>query len=90
MHHDDDEALQRIKDSEENLKEDGALVCHGEHGRHPGEGQQGQDHAGAPQGGPGGGGGEGVGKKVSEEDEINARVNLSGPFPFFFFLTPFF
>lgn len=52
VHHDDDKTLQRVKDGEEDLKEDGALVCHGEHRRHPGESQQRQDHTGAPQGCP--------------------------------------
>lgn len=49
VHHDDDKTLQRVKDGEENLKKDGALVGHGEHRRHPGESQQRQDHTGAPE-----------------------------------------
>lgn len=44
VHHDDDKTLQGVEDGEEDLKEDGALVCHGEHRRHPGESQQRQDH----------------------------------------------
>lgn len=79
VHHDDDEALQRVEDGEEDLKEDGALVRHGEHGRHPGESQQGQDHAGAPQRCPGGRVGTGRGGGVSEEDEVEAKVNLLAP-----------
>lgn len=49
VHHDDDETLQRVEDGEENLKEGRAAVCDGQDGRHPGEGQEGQNHAGAPQ-----------------------------------------
>lgn len=63
VHHDDDKTLQRVKDGEEDLKEDGALVCHGEHGRHPGESQQRQDHAGAPERRPEAGEGGGARKK---------------------------
>ena len=54
MHHDDDKALQRVEDSEEDLEERGAPVGDGQDGRHPGEGQQGQNHTGAPQGRPAG------------------------------------
>lgn len=52
VHHDDDEALQRVEDREEDLEEGGAAVGDGEHGRHPGQRQQRQHHAGAPQRGP--------------------------------------
>ena len=31
VHHDDNKTLQRVKDGKEDLEEDGALVCHGEH-----------------------------------------------------------
>lgn len=65
MHHDDDKTLQRVKDGEEDLKEDGALVCHGEHRRHPGESQQRQDHTGAPQRRPETGGGEDKKKQLT-------------------------
>ena len=59
VHHHYDEAFQRIKDSEEDLEECGAPVGDGQDGWHPGEGQEGQDHTGAPQGRPAGGGGSG-------------------------------
>lgn len=52
MHSSDDKALRRVEDSEEGLEEDGAPVCHGQDGRHPGERQQGQHYAGAPERGP--------------------------------------
>lgn len=55
VHSDDDEALDGVEDGEEDLEEDGAPVGHGEHGRHPGQRQQGKDHAGAPQRCPGAG-----------------------------------
>lgn len=48
----DDKALRRVEDREQGLEEDGAAVCHGQDGRHPGERQQGQHHAGAPERGP--------------------------------------
>ncbi len=54
MNHDDDEALQRVEDGEEDLEEGGAAVGDGQDGRHPGEGQEGQNHAGAPQRRPAG------------------------------------
>lgn len=47
--HDDDETLQRVKDGKEDLEEGRAAVGDGQDGRHPGEGQEGQNHAGAPQ-----------------------------------------
>lgn len=49
MNHDNDETLQRVEDSEEDLEEGGAAVGDGQHSGHPGEGQEGQNHAGAPQ-----------------------------------------
>lgn len=49
MNHDDDEALQRVENGKEDLEEGRAAVCDGEHGGHPGESQQRQDHTGAPQ-----------------------------------------
>lgn len=54
MHHDDDEAFQRIKHSEQDLEEGGASVGDGQDSRHPGEGQERQNHTGAPQRRPGG------------------------------------
>lgn len=45
----DDKALSRVEDREQGLEEDGAAVCHGQDGRHPGERQQGQHHTGAPE-----------------------------------------
>lgn len=53
VHHDDDEALQRVEDGEEDLEEGRPAVGDGEHGRHPGQRQQRQHHAGAPQRSPG-------------------------------------
>lgn len=47
--HDNDETLQRVEDGEEDLEEGGAAVSDGQDGRHPGEGQEGQNHTGAPQ-----------------------------------------
>lgn len=52
MHHHDDEALQRVEDSKEDLEEGGPAVGDGEHSGHPGQRQQRQHHAGAPQRGP--------------------------------------
>lgn len=52
VHSRDDKALRRVEDSKEGLEEDGAAVCHGQDGGHPGERQQGQHHAGAPERGP--------------------------------------
>lgn len=49
VNHDDDEALQRVENGKEDLEEGRSAVGDGEHGGHPGEGQQRQDHAGAPQ-----------------------------------------
>lgn len=49
VHGRDDKALCRVEDGEERLEEDGAAVCHGQDSRHPGECQQGQHHAGAPE-----------------------------------------
>lgn len=49
VNHDDDETFQRVEDGEEDLEEGGAAVRDGQHGRHPGEGQQGQNHTGAPE-----------------------------------------
>lgn len=54
VHHDDNEALQRVEDGEEDLEEGGAPVGDGEHGGHPGECQQGEHHTRAPQGRPAG------------------------------------
>lgn len=54
MNHDNDETLQRVEDSEEDLEEGGATVCDGQDSRHPGEGQERQNHAGAPQRRPAG------------------------------------
>lgn len=48
VHSSDDKALRRVEDSKEGLEEDGTTVCHSQDGRHPGERQQGQHHAGAP------------------------------------------
>ena len=52
VHSRDDKALRGVEDSKEGLEEDGAAVCHGQDGGHPGERQQGQHHAGAPERGP--------------------------------------
>lgn len=52
VHHHNDEALQRVEDGEEDLEEGGPAVGDGEHGGHPGQRQQRQHHAGAPQRGP--------------------------------------
>lgn len=49
MNHDDDETLQRVEDGKQDLEDGGAAVSDGQDRRHPGEGQQGQNHAGAPQ-----------------------------------------
>lgn len=49
MNHDNDETLQRVEDSEEDLEEGRATVGDGQDSRHPGEGQEGQNNAGAPQ-----------------------------------------
>ena len=49
MNHDDDETLQRVEHGEEDLEEGRAAVGDGEDGGHPGEGQERQNHAGAPQ-----------------------------------------
>lgn len=49
VHHDNDEPLQWVEDGKEDLKEGWAAVCDGQDGRHPGEGQERQNHAGAPQ-----------------------------------------
>lgn len=49
MNHDDDKTFQRVKDGEEDLEEGGAAVRDGQDGRHPGEGQQGQNHTGTPE-----------------------------------------
>lgn len=49
VNHDNNETLQRVEDGKENLEEGGAAVGDGQDGRHPGEGQQRQNHAGAPQ-----------------------------------------
>lgn len=54
VHHDNNKAFQRIKDSKEDLEEGGASVGNGEDSRHPCEGQEGQNHTGAPQGRPAG------------------------------------
>lgn len=54
MNHDDDETLQRVEDGKQDLEEGGAAVSDGQDRRHPGEGQQGQNHTGAPQRCPGG------------------------------------
>lgn len=48
VNHDNDETLQGVEDSEEDLEECGATVGDGQDSRHPGEGQEGQNHAGAP------------------------------------------
>lgn len=49
MNHDNDKSLQRVEDSKEDLEEGRAAVGNGQDGRHPGEGQERQNHAGAPQ-----------------------------------------
>lgn len=49
VNHDDDETFQRVEDGEQDLEEGGAAVSDGQDGRHPGEGQQGQNHTGAPE-----------------------------------------
>lgn len=49
VNHDDDETFQRVENGEEDLEEGGAAVGDGQDGRHPGEGQQGQNHTGAPE-----------------------------------------
>lgn len=54
VHHDNDEALQWIKDSKEDLEECRAPVGDGEDGWHPSEGQEGQNYTGAPQWRPAG------------------------------------
>ena len=64
MHHDDDETLQRVEDGEEDLEEGGAAVGDGQDGGHPGEGQEGQNHARAPQRCSEGWGGEGKKMKM--------------------------
>lgn len=50
--HDDDKSLQGVEDGEEDLEKRRAPVGDGQDCRHPGESQQGQHHAGAPQGCP--------------------------------------
>ena len=54
VHHDNDESLQGVEDSEEDLEESGAAVRDGQHRRHPGQRQEREDHAGAPQRRPAG------------------------------------
>ena len=49
VNHDDDETFQRDEDGKEDLEKGGAAVSDGQHSRHPGEGQQGQNHTGAPE-----------------------------------------
>lgn len=49
MNHDDDETFQRVEDGKQDLEEGGAAVRDGQDSRHPGEGQQGQNHTGAPE-----------------------------------------
>ncbi len=49
VNHDNDEALQRVEHGKEDLEEGGAAVGDGQDSGHPGEGQEGQNHAGAPQ-----------------------------------------
>lgn len=39
VHHDDDEALERVEDGKEDLEESRAPVCDGQHGRHPSQSQ---------------------------------------------------
>lgn len=84
VYHDDDEALQRVEDGKEDLKEDGTLVRHGQHRRHPGEGQQRQDHAGAPERRPEQGGEGGTRKKKKRKEDwltlvlTPARAHLQG------------
>lgn len=53
VNHDNDEALQGVKDCEEDLEESRTAVGDGQHCRHPGEGQQRKDYTGAPEGCPG-------------------------------------
>ena len=49
VHHDDDKALQGVEDGEEDLEQGRATVRDGQHGGHPGQGEQWQHHTGAPQ-----------------------------------------
>lgn len=49
VHHHDDEALERVEDGEEDLEKSRAPVCDGQHGGHPGQSQQGEYNARAPQ-----------------------------------------
>lgn len=77
VHHDNDEAFQGIEDSKEDLEECGAPVGDGEDGRHPCEGQEGQNHAGAPQGGPAGAGG-GHAVKFGPVNVTRKAVHISG------------
>lgn len=49
MNHDNDETLQRVEDSKEDLEKGRAAVCDGQDSRHPGEGQERQNHTRAPQ-----------------------------------------
>lgn len=55
--HDNDEALQRVEDGEEDLEEGRAAVCDGQDSGHPGEGQERQNDTGTPQRCPEGEGG---------------------------------
>ena len=49
VHHDDDKTLQGVEDGEEDLEQSRAAVRDGQHGGHPGQGEQWQHHTGAPQ-----------------------------------------
>lgn len=83
MDHDNDETLQGVEDGEEDLEECGATVGDGQDGRHPGEGQEGQNHAGAPERCPAGGDGGGRKQKIRRDELTMGRYKSAvSPPPF--------